>query len=170
MVAQDLEIIKLKQRARRLEKKKKLKVFELKRLKKVGTTQRIESSADIVMDDQEDASKQRGIIELIDADNDVTLEEVDAAKDAEVEKNADVQGRLEESQAKVYHIDLEHADKVLSMQDDEPEPAKLKEVIEVVTTAKIMTEVVTVAATTIIVAPITAAIITATQLLLEKGR
>nr|GEV42045.1 hypothetical protein [Tanacetum cinerariifolium] len=36
-------------------------------------------------------------------------------------------GRLEESQAKVYHIDLEHADKVLSMQDDEPEPAELQE-------------------------------------------
>nr|GEY88642.1 ribonuclease H-like domain-containing protein [Tanacetum cinerariifolium] len=41
--------------------------------------------------------------------------------------------------------------------DDEPEPAKLKEVIEVVTTAKLMTEVVTAAATTITVAPITAA-------------
>nr|GEY75234.1 hypothetical protein [Tanacetum cinerariifolium] len=46
--------------------------------------------------------------ELLDADEDVTLEEVDAAKDA------DVQGRLEESQAQVYHIDLEHADKVLT--------------------------------------------------------
>nr|GEU99185.1 hypothetical protein [Tanacetum cinerariifolium] len=49
----------------------------------------------------------RGIIAYIDADKDVTLEEV------EVEKNADVQRRLEESQAKVYHIDLKHADKVL---------------------------------------------------------
>nr|GEV48504.1 putative reverse transcriptase domain-containing protein [Tanacetum cinerariifolium] len=75
----------------------------------------------------EDASKQRGIIALIDADEDVTLEEVDAAKDAKVEKNADVRGRLEESQAQVYHIDLEHADKVLSMQDDKAEPAELKE-------------------------------------------
>nr|GFC45028.1 hypothetical protein [Tanacetum cinerariifolium] len=50
-------------------------------------------------------------------DKDVTLEEVDAevdtAKDAEVAKDADVQRRLEESQAQVYHIDLEHADKVL---------------------------------------------------------
>nr|GEZ15953.1 hypothetical protein [Tanacetum cinerariifolium] len=54
-----------------------------------------------------------------------------------------------------------HADKVLSMQDDEPEPAELKEVIKVVTTAKLMTEVVTAAATTITVAPITAATIIA---------
>nr|GEX02818.1 hypothetical protein [Tanacetum cinerariifolium] len=41
--------------------------------------------------------------------------------------------------------------------DDEAEPAKLKEVIEVVTTAKLMTEVVTVAATTITAAIITTA-------------
>nr|GEZ40203.1 hypothetical protein [Tanacetum cinerariifolium] len=72
---------------------------------------------------------------------------------AEVPKDADAQGRLEESQAQVYHIDLEHADKVLSMQDDEPEPAELKGVIEVVTTAKLMTKLVTLAATTIIAAP-----------------
>nr|GFC36915.1 hypothetical protein [Tanacetum cinerariifolium] len=83
-------------------------------------------------------------------------------KTAEVKKDADVQGRLEESQAKVYHIDLEHADKVLSMQDDVEEPVELQEVIEVVTTAKLMTEVVTVAATTTITAAarITAATIT----------
>nr|GEX70614.1 putative ribonuclease H-like domain-containing protein [Tanacetum cinerariifolium] len=44
-----------------------------------------------------------------DTDKDVNLEEVDA----KVTKDANVQGRLEESQAKVYHLDLEHADKVL---------------------------------------------------------
>nr|GEY85314.1 hypothetical protein [Tanacetum cinerariifolium] len=120
-IAQALEIIKLKQRVRRLEKRNKVKA-------------------------------SGGIIALIDADEDVTLEEVDIAKDAEVEKNTDVQGRLEESQAQVYHIDLEHADKVLCMQDDEAEPAKLKKVIEVVTTAKLITEVVTATATTITVA------------------
>nr|GEU34885.1 hypothetical protein [Tanacetum cinerariifolium] len=64
---------------------------------------------------------KEGIIELVDVDKDVTLEEVD------IKKNTDVQGRLEKSQAQVYHIDLEHANKVLSMQDDEPEPFELKE-------------------------------------------
>nr|GEU43311.1 hypothetical protein [Tanacetum cinerariifolium] len=108
-IAQALEIKKLKQKVRRLEKKGKLKVSGLKRLRKVGTTQRVKSSADT--------------------------------------------GRQEESQAQVYHLDLEHAGKVLSMQDDEIEPAELKEVIEVVTTAKLMTEVVIVAATTITAAP-----------------
>nr|GFA69011.1 hypothetical protein [Tanacetum cinerariifolium] len=52
----------------------------------------------------------RGIAEL-DTVDDATLEEV-AAK---VTKDVDVQGRLEESQAQVYHLDLEHAQKVLKV-------------------------------------------------------
>nr|GEW36354.1 hypothetical protein [Tanacetum cinerariifolium] len=52
--------------------------------------------------------EEEGIAEL-DADEDVTLEEVDA----EVSKDTDVQGRFEKSQAQVYHLDLEHAQKVL---------------------------------------------------------
>nr|GEU58394.1 xylulose kinase-1 [Tanacetum cinerariifolium] len=136
----------------RLEKKNKLKASGLKRLRKVGTAQRVESSVDTVMDDQEDSSKQGGIIAKIDADEDVTLEEVDAENDAKVAKDAAIQGRLE-SQAQVYHLDLKHSQTVLSMQDDEAKPAELKEVIEVVTTAKLMTKVVIAAATTITVAP-----------------
>nr|GFA18000.1 hypothetical protein [Tanacetum cinerariifolium] len=90
-VAQAMEITKLKQRVRRLEKKRQFKTSGLKRLRK---------------------------------------------------------GRLEESQAKVYHLDLEHADKVLSMQEtDKAEPADVEEVIEVVITAKLITEVVTSATT-----------------------
>nr|GFA29844.1 hypothetical protein [Tanacetum cinerariifolium] len=88
----------------------------------------------------------RGKIAKLDADEDVTLKEVAA----EVAKDAEVHGKLEESQAQVYHLDLEHAQKVLSMQDDEAEPIELK---EVVTTAKLMTEVVTAAATNITAAP-----------------
>nr|GEW98495.1 copia protein [Tanacetum cinerariifolium] len=57
-IAQALEITRLKQRVKRLKKKNKVKVSGLRRLKKVGTTQRIESYADTVMDDQEDTSKQ----------------------------------------------------------------------------------------------------------------
>nr|GEZ26583.1 hypothetical protein [Tanacetum cinerariifolium] len=143
-ISQALEITRLKQRVRSLEKKRKLKDLRLTRLRKVGTAQRVESLANTIMDDQEDASKQGGIAEIY-ADGDVTLEEV-ASK---VAKDAKVQGRLEESQAQVYHLDLEHAQKVLSMQDDEAEPAEFKEVIEVVTTAKLMTEVITAVATTI---------------------
>nr|GEU89915.1 hypothetical protein [Tanacetum cinerariifolium] len=86
-------------------------------------------------DNKEDASKQGRKIAELDADEDVTL------VDAEEDMNADVHGRLAESQAKVYHLDLQHAEKVLSMQDtDKAEPAEVEEVIEVVTNAKLMTE------------------------------
>nr|GEU51746.1 hypothetical protein [Tanacetum cinerariifolium] len=112
-----------------------------------------------------------GIISNIDANEDVTLKdvatiakEVEVEKDAEIEENADVQGRQAESQTQIYQIDLEHADKVLSMQDDKVEPTKLQEVVEVVTSAKLMTEVVIVASATITSATtpiITAAITTA---------
>nr|GFB26110.1 hypothetical protein [Tanacetum cinerariifolium] len=115
-VAQALEIIKLKQRVKKLERKNKLKVSGLRRLKKVKTAQRVESSADTVMDYQEDASKQGEIIANIDADEDVILKHVTIIeKDAEIKKDADVQGRQAKSQAQIYKIDLKHADKVLSM-------------------------------------------------------
>nr|GEV89558.1 hypothetical protein [Tanacetum cinerariifolium] len=59
-IAQALEITKLKKRVKKLEKKRGFKSSGLKRLKKVGTTQRVESSNDTIVDDQEDASKQGG--------------------------------------------------------------------------------------------------------------
>nr|GEU70922.1 hypothetical protein [Tanacetum cinerariifolium] len=85
-ITQALKITKLKQKVKRLEKRNNVKASRLKRLKKVGTSQRVESFADTVMDDLEDASKQRGIIAFIDTDKDVTLEEVAAAMDDEDDK------------------------------------------------------------------------------------
>nr|GEV38161.1 hypothetical protein [Tanacetum cinerariifolium] len=85
-IAQAIEITKLKQRVKRLEKKRKLKASGFKRLRKVGTAQRVESSVDTFMDDHENASKQGEIAEL-DANEDITLETVD------------VQWRLPEYQA-----------------------------------------------------------------------
>nr|GFB98309.1 hypothetical protein [Tanacetum cinerariifolium] len=53
-------------------------------------------------------------------------------------------GRMAESQAKAYNLDLQHSEKVLSMQDtNEAELAEVETVLEVVTTAKLMIEVVT---------------------------
>nr|GEW79815.1 hypothetical protein [Tanacetum cinerariifolium] len=150
-IDQAIKITKLKQRVKRLEKKRQFKSLGLKRLKKVRTAQWVESSANTVMDNQEDASKQGGKIAKLVADEDVTLEDVDA----KVAMDANIQGRLAESQAKVYHLDLQHAEKVLYMQDtSEAEPAKVEEVIEVVTIAKLITEVVTTAATTITAAQV----------------
>nr|GEW89124.1 hypothetical protein [Tanacetum cinerariifolium] len=61
----------------------------------------------------------------------------------------DVEINLEEAQAKLYRIDLEHPKNVLSMQDvNDEEPGDVEEVLEVVKAPKLMTEVVTTGATT----------------------
>nr|GEW49684.1 hypothetical protein [Tanacetum cinerariifolium] len=103
------------------------------------------------------------LMEAIRRDADVVLEDakdvvVDIAKDgqvADVKDNVDIQGRIVESQAQIYQIDLEHANKVLSMQEEEEsEPTELQEVVDVVTIAKIITEVVTAAGRTITAADV----------------
>nr|GFD09894.1 hypothetical protein [Tanacetum cinerariifolium] len=77
---QALEIIKLKKKVKKLKKKKRLNHSGFKRLRKVGTSQRVKSSADTIVGAHEDASKQGGKkIEAIDADEDITL--VDVEKD-----------------------------------------------------------------------------------------
>nr|GEU65543.1 hypothetical protein [Tanacetum cinerariifolium] len=70
---QALEILKLKKRVKKLEKKKRSNSLAFKRLRKVGTSQRVKSSANTIVGAQEDASKQGGKIEAIDADEDITL-------------------------------------------------------------------------------------------------
>nr|GEU80560.1 putative ribonuclease H-like domain-containing protein [Tanacetum cinerariifolium] len=111
-MAQALEIIKLKRRVKKLEKGNRVRVLKLRRLKKVGTSQRIDTSEDTVMDD---ASNQGRIIDDLDKDD------------------------------------------VVSLMDDNPkyaedEPAKVQEVVDVVTTAKLITEVVTATSETVIAA------------------
>nr|GEW16828.1 putative ribonuclease H-like domain-containing protein [Tanacetum cinerariifolium] len=92
-------------------------------------------------------------------------------KDAEIEESEDVQGRQAESQAQIYQIDLKHADKVLSMQEDDIKPTELQEVVEVVTTTKLITKVITASSTTITTAdtPIPAATITVAALTLTTA-
>nr|GFC23360.1 hypothetical protein [Tanacetum cinerariifolium] len=70
--AQQLEIVKLKARVKKLENINKVKSSKLRRLKKVGTSQRVESS-----DDVENVFNQGRII--IDMDQDEGIELVAAA-------------------------------------------------------------------------------------------
>nr|GEU34908.1 hypothetical protein [Tanacetum cinerariifolium] len=125
-IAQALEITKLKSRVKKLERRNK--ASKLQRLKKVDTTQRIETSDDTVM---YDVSKQGRMIADIDADVDVSLED---AKEVIVEK---------------LDAEIDQSTEVLSMQDDEGEPVELQEVVEVVTTAKVITKVVISASATL---------------------
>nr|GEZ70867.1 hypothetical protein [Tanacetum cinerariifolium] len=80
---------------KKLEKKKRSKSSEFKRLRKVGTTQRVESSNDIDVGAQEDASKQEGKIEAIDSDEDITLVDVETQEEA-VTIDAEPQGRIDQ--------------------------------------------------------------------------
>nr|GFA13636.1 hypothetical protein [Tanacetum cinerariifolium] len=111
--AQQLEIFKLKARVKKLKKINKLKSSKLRWLKKVGTSQHVESSNDV-----ENVFNQGRIIVDMDQDERIEL--------------------------------------VLGMQEDDTE---VQEAVEIVTTAKLMTEVVTATATQVVTAstPIPAA-------------
>nr|GEV33276.1 ribonuclease H-like domain-containing protein [Tanacetum cinerariifolium] len=96
---------------------------------KVGTAHRVESSNDSVMDAQEDASKQEEKIAKLDADEDVTLVDVDTA----VEMNANIQGRMEEDVIAVKEVNAAKPtvfnDKEMAkmLQDEEIEQAAARE-------------------------------------------
>ncbi|GJX92559.1 hypothetical protein Tco_0347145 [Tanacetum coccineum] len=79
---QDNEIASLKKRVKKLEKKRSSRTYKLKRLYKVGLSARVESSGD-EESLGEDASKQ-GRINAIDADEDITLVNVQDDADKEM--------------------------------------------------------------------------------------
>nr|GEW36940.1 hypothetical protein [Tanacetum cinerariifolium] len=147
-------------RVKKLERANKVKTLKLRRLRKVGTSQRIKLSNDI---DIEDASNQERMIAKLDRDTGVALMVDEGTEnkveDAQVAVDEQVKGR----QAEIYQINMDHALKVLSMQEDEPE---VQEAVEVVTTAKLITEVVaaiseSVSAASATIAAVPAATITA---------
>nr|GFB17049.1 hypothetical protein [Tanacetum cinerariifolium] len=131
--AQKLEIIKLQARVKRLERANQVKSSKLRRLRKVGASRRVEAS-----DDMKDVFNQGRMIDDMDKDEGIEL-----IKDADI---AETEGRhaaqQAEKQAEIYNLDLNHSSKVLSMQEDDSE---VQEVVEVVTTAKLITDVVTAA-------------------------
>nr|GEU86297.1 hypothetical protein [Tanacetum cinerariifolium] len=99
--AQTLEITQLKKWLKKLERVNKVKTFKLRRLKKVGTSQRVETSDNTIM---EDVSNQGRMIVELDRDEGVELIEI-------------------------YQIDLDHPSKVLSMQEDDSEVQEAVEVV-----------------------------------------
>nr|GFB71494.1 hypothetical protein [Tanacetum cinerariifolium] len=134
--AQKLEIIKLKARVKKLEMANKVKSSKLRRLRKDGASRRIESS-----DDMEDVFNQERMIDDLDKDKEIEL----VKDDADIAESEGRHAAAEQAvkQAEIYHIDLDHSSKVLSMQEDDSE---VQEVVEVVTTAKLITDVVIAAA------------------------
>nr|GEW34883.1 hypothetical protein [Tanacetum cinerariifolium] len=112
-VTQALEITKLKRKVKKLEKRNKVRVLKLIRLQRVGTSQRVETSErvetsdDTVMDDE---SNQGRMIAEMDQDED---KEVDDAEEHKVDGSAQDQRRQAKSQAEIYKIDMDHANKKL---------------------------------------------------------
>nr|GFA57864.1 hypothetical protein [Tanacetum cinerariifolium] len=119
----------LKRRVKKLEKRNKVRVLKLRRLQKVGTSQRVETSDDTVMDDE---SNQGRMIAKMDQD-DVVVPRDDKEEDREV---ADVVKDVKEAK------------------EDETEPAEVQEVVDVVTTTKLITDVVNAPSETVIAANI----------------
>nr|GEW98187.1 hypothetical protein [Tanacetum cinerariifolium] len=91
------EVLVLKKRVKKLEKKKKSKSSGFKRLRKVGTDQRVEPSTDIGLGAQEDASKQGGKIEAIDANEGITLVDVMTNEEV-VSMDVESQGRINQEE------------------------------------------------------------------------
>nr|GFA47107.1 hypothetical protein [Tanacetum cinerariifolium] len=119
--SQALEITKLKRMVKRLERGNKARVLKLIRLQKVRTSQMVDTSDDTVMDDE---SNQGRMIDEMDKDDVIVMMDK-KDEDKKVEK-----AKVEESA-------------------QEDKPAKVQEVVDVVTTAKLITEVVTTASETV---------------------
>nr|GEU89954.1 hypothetical protein [Tanacetum cinerariifolium] len=106
-------------RVKKLERRNKVKVLKLRRLQKVGTTQRVETSNETVMGDVSNQGRMTAEVDadvVLEDDKEVADEAKEIAKDAK---------------------------------EDETKPAEVQEVVDVVTTAKLITKVVTAASETI---------------------
>ncbi|GKC47391.1 hypothetical protein Tco_1065113 [Tanacetum coccineum] len=89
--AQAKEIASLKKIVKQLEKRKKSRTSRLKRLRKVGSASRVESSNDVSLGVQEDASQPGRKIADLDADAEVTLiDETQERNDEDLMFNTDV--------------------------------------------------------------------------------
>nr|GEV50257.1 putative ribonuclease H-like domain-containing protein [Tanacetum cinerariifolium] len=150
-VAQALEITKLKRRVKKLEKGNKVRVLKLRRLKRVGTSQRIDTSDDTVMDDE---SNQGRIIDEMDKDDAVALmdnkeedkkdEEAKEDEPAEVQEVVDVvttdkrrkgvvirDPEEESTTSSIIPVETKSKDNGIGIMVEEPKPLKKKKQIEI---------------------------------------
>ncbi|GJT16496.1 hypothetical protein Tco_0875202 [Tanacetum coccineum] len=107
---QALEIESLKRRVKSLEKRRKSRTPGFKRLRKVGLVSRVESSNDVSLGAQEDASKQGRKIVDLDADAEVTL--VDETQEMNDDNLMFDTGVLEEQEKEVAEKEVSVADPV----------------------------------------------------------
>nr|GFB57161.1 hypothetical protein [Tanacetum cinerariifolium] len=118
---------------------------------------RIESSDDTHMEDMSNQGRR-----INESEKDQGAKMMTEKETEEVRINPD-DPQVEGRQVDIYHIDMDHATKVFSMQEDEP---KIQEAVEVVTTAKLITKVIaavseTVSAPAVVQADVPAALVNA---------
>nr|GEW90766.1 uncharacterized mitochondrial protein AtMg00810-like [Tanacetum cinerariifolium] len=111
------------------------------------------SSDDTIMDD---VSNHGRIIDELDKDEGAVL--MNEKEETKEVKDITSDAQVEERQAEIYQIDMDHAAKVLSMQEDEPE---IQGLVKVVTTAKLITEFVAAVSETVNAAHIVPTVTTA---------
>ncbi|GKA59243.1 hypothetical protein Tco_0758556 [Tanacetum coccineum] len=150
--SQGNEITSLKRRVRKLKKKGRSRTHKLKRLYKVGLTDRVDSSKEEVLG--KDASKQ-GRINDIDNDEYITLVNVQddaemfavntlvgddvsakqevATKDVNLTVDEDdIQAKIEADHELAQRLQVEEPDLVDAKVDDDQEADKIKELMEIV--------------------------------------
>nr|GEX66839.1 hypothetical protein [Tanacetum cinerariifolium] len=115
---QALEILKLKKMVKELEKKNKSMSLGLKRLRKVGTSHRVESSADTVVDVDTQVDMDAKLQGRIDQDVSAATKDVSAAKPTVIDDKKEIEKAA--AREKQEKDDLERA-KVLEQQYDDKE-------------------------------------------------
>nr|GEX22649.1 hypothetical protein [Tanacetum cinerariifolium] len=139
-VAQDLEIIKLKTRVKKLEKTNNFKTLKIKRLRKVGTSQRVDTSNDTLM---EDVSNQGRKIDELDRDKvnaaavvttaalvKVTVPFTRRRRGVVIRDRGVVIRDLEEESSAKTPTETKSKDKGKGIMVEEPKPIKKKQQVE----------------------------------------
>nr|GEX44946.1 hypothetical protein [Tanacetum cinerariifolium] len=140
-IAQAIKITKLKQRVRRLEKKRQFKSLGLNRLRKVGIAQRVESSVDIDTDEAEPAEVEK-VIEVVTtaksmtevvttAVTTITAAQVPKASAPRRRRGVVIQDPEETATASVIvYSEVKYKDKGKGILIEEPKPLKRQAQIE----------------------------------------
>nr|GEW80000.1 retrovirus-related Pol polyprotein from transposon TNT 1-94 [Tanacetum cinerariifolium] len=127
--------------------------------------EKLESKVERLEDENRVLKELKVVYSTVDSDEPLMKKEKSSKQERKIANiDADVEINLEKVQAEAYNLDLNHQEKVLSMLDAiDEEPADVEEVLEVVTTAKLITEVVTTVGVDVNAASVQDTLITAAE-------
>nr|GEX31841.1 hypothetical protein [Tanacetum cinerariifolium] len=103
--------------------------------------EKLESRVERLEDENRLLKELKGVHSTVDSDEPVMEKEKSSKQERKIaDIDADVVINLEKTQAEAYNLDLDDQEKVLSVLDvNDEEPGDVEEVLEVVTTAKLIT-------------------------------